>query len=92
MKIKAVVASLALSVIATDPALAQKSKDTLRAVAGQETGAKNMRTLSRGGQTTNPDGLPALWRRSAAVDGAPARGDANSLLKTSLMGSRDFYP
>jgi hypothetical protein len=40
----------------------------------------------------NPDGLLALWRRSAAVDGAPARGDADSLLKTSLIGSRDFYP
>ena len=38
MKIKTVVAGIALSVVAAHPVLAQKSKDTLRAVAGQPIG------------------------------------------------------
>jgi len=46
--------------------------------------AQRQNALADTTKGTNPDGLLALWRRSAALDDAPAREDADSLLKTSL--------
>ena len=54
--------------------------------------AQGQNALARTTKGTYPDGLPSLRWVSTAVDGAPAREDADSLLSNSGLRSRDFYP